>query len=404
MGRDVAGRAATRISDAGGELMKTVSDDELIAALEAHGTEGAARELGINRRTVQRRKSLLVFKGYSPQHDMTHTVPDGYLVRGVSTYYNKDGEVSGQWVKSRDDAERQRELMQAALDGMADSVTRAAPVKAPKIVAADRLNLFVVTDYHLGMLAWGEETRGENWDTDIAERTLRAWFDCALSEISPAETAVFAQLGDFLHFDGLESVTPLHRNVLDADTRYPKLVRVAQRAVSDAIIALLGMHKRVHVIMAEGNHDMAGSVWLREATAHHWANNKRVTVDTSPDPYYCVEHGDTSLFFHHGHLRRPGNIDATFAEKFRDVFGRTKYSYAHMGHMHHEKTVESAMMQVTQYGTLAACDAYASRGGWIAQRSAPVITYHKKYGRIFRRDIGPQEVADWTRFMCARAA
>jgi len=384
--------------------MKTVTDDELIAALRAHGSHTkAANALGIDRRSVDRRAQRLAAKGYSPEHGWDFRVPPGFAVKGASTF-TRDANGDPVWLKVNADTERQRELMQAAIDGMADSVTRAAPVKAPKVVATDRLNLFVVTDYHLGMLAWGEETRGENWDTDIAERTLRAWFDCALSEISPAETAVFAQLGDFLHFDGLESVTPLHRNVLDADTRYPKLVRVAQRAVSDAIIALLGMHKRVHVIMAEGNHDMAGSVWLREATAHHWASNRRVTVDTSPDPYYCVEHGATSLFFHHGHLRKPGNIDATFAEKFRDVFGRTKHSYAHMGHMHHEKALESALMQVTQYGTLAACDAYASRGGWIAQRSAPVITYHKKYGRIFRRDIGPEEVADWTRFTLAKEA
>lgn len=373
-----------------------VSDDALIAALDHYGSHTkAAAALGMDRRGFDRRVQSLARKGYSPAHDMTHTVPDGFKVKGTSTLYKPDGTVAAQWVKSAEDVERQLALQQAVIDGMADSVARALPVRPPKIVAADRLNLFVVTDYHLGMLAWGEETRGEDWDIRIAERTLRAWFDCALSEVQPAETAVFAQLGDFLHYDGLESVTPLHRNSLDADTRYPKLVRVAQRAVSDAILALLATHKRVVVIMAEGNHDLAGSVWLREATAHHWERNKRVTVDTSPDPYYCVEHGLTSLFFHHGHLRKPTNIDSTFAAKFRDVFGRTKYSYGHMGHMHHEKLVESSLMQVTQYSTLAAADAYASRGGWLAQRSAPVLTYSKRYGRIFRRDIGPNEVRDW---------
>lgn len=372
------------------------TDDEIIAALRAHGSyRKAAAALGMHPRRVWDRRQLLVRRGYSPEHDWTRTVPDGYMVKGTSTLYREDGTIAAQWVKSSEDQAREQALYEAALAGMADSVVRAKPVKAPRAVASDRLNLFVITDYHLGMLAWDEETRGDNWDTDIAARMLRAWFDCALSEIGPAETAVFAQLGDFLHFDSLESVTPLHRNVLDADTRYPRLVRIAQRAVSDAIMALLATHKRVHVIMAEGNHDIAGSVWLRETTAHHWERNQRVTVDTSPDPYYCVEHGLTSLFFHHGHLRKPQNIDATFTAKFRDVFGRTKYSYGHMGHMHNEKLVESSLMQVTQYGTLAAADAYASRGGWLAQRSAPVLTYSKRYGRIFRRDIGPNEVRDW---------
>jgi hypothetical protein len=328
---------------------------------------------------------------------MRHPVAEGFAVKGTSTLYREDGSVAAQWVKSREDEQREVELRQAALEGMSDSVKRARPVPAPKIVASDRLNLFLITDFHLGMLAWDQETRGENWDISIAEQTLRAWFDLALSQMPPAETAVFAQLGDFLHFDSLDAVTPLHRNVLDADTRYPKLVRVAQRAVSDAILGILTKHRRVKIIMAEGNHDMAGSVWLRETTAHHWANNDRVSVDTSPDPYYCVEHGLTSLFFHHGHLRKPGNVDAVFTSKFRDVFGRTKFSYGHMGHMHHEKMVESALMQVTQYGTLAAADAYASRGGYLAQRSAPVISYSAKYGRKSRIDIGPDEVHDWMR-------
>lgn len=373
-----------------------LTDDECLIALREYGSvRKAAVALGVNPRSLFARKARWVKRGFAPEFDMRRPVADGFRVKGTSTLYRDDGTIAAQWVKSHEDLERQQELMRAAMDGMADSVARANPVKAPRVVAADRLNLFVVTDYHLGMLAWGEETRGDNWDSDIAASTLRAWFDCALSEVSPAETAVFAQLGDFLHFDSLESVTPLHRNVLDADTRYPRLVRIAQRAVSDAIMALLATHKRVQVIMAEGNHDMAGSVWLREATAHHWEKNQRVTVDTSPDPYYCVEHGLTSLFFHHGHLRKPADVDATFAAKFRDVFGRTKYSYGHMGHMHHEKLVESSLMQVTQYGTLAAADAYTSRGGWLAQRSAPVLTYSKRYGRILRRDIGPQEVRDW---------
>jgi hypothetical protein len=117
-----------------------------------------------------------------------------------------------------------------------------------------------------------------------------------------------------------------------------------------------------------------------------------VTVDTSPDPYYCVEHGLTSLFFHHGHKRRPQEIDDVFAAKFRDVFGRTKYSYAHMGHLHHAALKESPLMVVEQHRTLAAADAYASRGGWLSGRDAPVITYSKQYGQVGRVVLSPKAV------------
>lgn len=368
------------------------TDDECLAALREHGSvRKAAHALGVNPRNLFARKARWVKRGFAPEFDMRHPVADGFAVKGTSTLY-KDGQQVMQWVKSREDLQRQKELMDAAIKGMCDNVTRVPRVAAPRSVASDLLNLFVVTDYHIGMLAWGEETRGDNWDTSIAEQLLSAWFREAIARAPAAETAVFAQLGDFLHFDGLEAVTPEHRNLLDADTRYAKVVRVAQRAVRDAITQLLAKHKRVHVIMAEGNHDPSGSVWLREATAALWERNPRVVVDTSPDPYYCVEHGLTSLFFHHGHKRRPQEIDDVFAAKFRDVFGRTKYSYAHMGHLHHAALKESPLMVVEQHRTLAAADAYASRGGWLSGRDAPVITYSKQFGQVGRVVLSPRAV------------
>jgi hypothetical protein len=144
--------------------------------------------------------------------------------------------------------------------------------------------------------------------------------------------------------------------------------------------------------MAEGNHDPASSIWLREWLHAMYEDEKRVTVDLSPDPYYCYEHGQTSLFFHHGHRRKPTNIDTVFAAKFREVFGRTKHSYGHMGHLHHRDVKESNLMVVEQHRTLAASDAYASRGGWMSKREAQVITYDRTHGEVGRVVINPEMV------------
>jgi hypothetical protein len=277
---------------------------------------------------------------------------------------------------------------------MADELPRVKRTAAPKHRNADLLNCYVVTDYHLGMLAWSEETRGEAWDLAIAEKLLIDWFASAIAQSPDAETAVFAQLGDFAHFDGLDAVTPEHRNLLDADTRFQKVVRSAIRVLRTVIEMLLAKHKTVQVIMAEGNHDPASSVWLREWFSAIYEKEPRVIVDTSPDPYYCVEHGSTSLFFHHGHKRNTGNVADVFAAKFRDVFGRTKHSYAHMGHRHHVEQKETNLMIVEQHRTLASNDAYASRGGWLSGRDAKVITYSKRFGEVGRVILSPDAVRD----------
>lgn len=144
--------------------------------------------------------------------------------------------------------------------------------------------------------------------------------------------------------------------------------------------------------MAEGNHDPASSVWLREWLSAHYEKEKRVTVDLNPDPYYCYEFGKTSLFFHHGHKRKIANVDTVFTAKFAEIFGRTKFRYGHQGHFHNRNVKESNLMVIEQHRTLAAKDAYASRGGWMSGREAQAITYHKNFGEVSRTIINPEMV------------
>lgn len=360
------------------------TEPEVVVALhEAKGNiSAAARALGIDKAGLSRRVQRMKARGYNPVYDQTHPVPEGQSLKGVSTLYDADGKVRAQWVKSRSDGD-QAEALRAVFDGFMEQLGRAKPVVAPKHCDSSLLNVFVITDYHLGALSWPEET-GADWNLDIAEAMLVNWFATAIRQAPKAEKAVFAQLGDFLHWDGMDAVTPASKHLLDADTRFQKLVRVAIRVMRAVIGQLLAKYPQVHIIAAEGNHDPASSIWLREWLAAFYENEPRVTVDVSPDPYYCVEHGQTSLFFHHGHKRKPVNVDLVFTAKFRDVFGRTRHSYAHLGHLHHKHTLETNLMVVEQHRTLAAPDAYASRGGWISGRDAQVITYHAEHGEVGR--------------------
>lgn len=376
------------------ELLKfcTARQAEILEAVWQHGSHRkAARAIGIDGRGVDRTieaiKKKAAKQGYAPDYDMVRQAPPGFSVKGTSTYYNDEGKPVGQWVKTTQDREAMRAAMDEAIIAMAETIPREVPVPGPRSCDADLLNLYVITDYHFGMLAWGEET-GDDWDLGIAESALVAWFESAMRQSPDSERAVLCQLGDFLHFDSLEPVTPTSRHLVDADTRFTKIVRCAIRVLRRVVTMLLSKHKHLHVLMAEGNHDLSSSMWLREWFAVLYEDEPRITVERSPDPYYCVEHGQTSLFFHHGHKRKVGDIDHVFAAKFRDVFGRTKYSHCHMGHLHHEDVKETSLMIVEQHPTLAASDSHASRGGWMSRRAAKVITYHKDHGEVSRSTVG----------------
>lgn len=353
----------------------------------------AAKELGVTRSSAQSAvrasRKRAAKRGFAPAHDMTKTVPDGFHVKGVSTLYSGDGEVTAQWVKSNADAEEVAGKFREAFDAMLETVKPVKPIaKSKRKKPSDLMNVHIVTDYHLGMKAWREEC-GEDWDLKIAEQLLVNWFKYALDSAPDAQTGVLAQLGDFLHWDGLDAVTPASKHILDADSRFQKVVRVAIRSLRQIIQLMLKKYDHLHIIMADANHDPASSIWLREMFAAFYKDEPRITVDNSADTYYCVEHGSTSLFFHHGHKRKPGNIDDVLVAKFRDVFGRTKRSYCHMGHLHHLHSLETNLMVVEQHRTMAAKDAYASRGGWMADRGAPTITYSKEYGEVGRSVVTP---------------
>lgn len=368
-----------------------VSDDELINDFnEGLSAREIAEKHGVCMRSVFRRKAKLNGRITSEHSGIEgHSIPAGYKLKGVSTMVHADrGEVMT-WYKTTQDGEAREALFKEAVKALSDDMPRYKPEPAPKSVNADLLSLYVLTDYHVGMLSWAEET-GDDWDVKIAEELLVKWIGAAINCSPAADTAVLCQLGDFLHFDGFDAVTPTSGHLLDADSRFQKLVRVAIRALRACIDMLLKKHKKVHVVMAEGNHDLASSVWLSEMFAVVYESEPRVTVDTRPDPYYCYEFGKTSLFFHHGHKVRPAQLDSVFAAKFRDVFGRTTYSYGHCGHLHHHKSEESRLMIIEQHQTLAAKDAYASRGGWLSKRGAKVITYHKEHGSVGEINITPE--------------
>lgn len=302
-----------------------------------------------------------------------------------------NGEEVMSWVITEQDKERQLEAMRAVVEGMNSEITPAAPVNAPPvpIQALDLLNLYTVSDFHLGMLAWGEET-GEDWDMAIAEDLFYRWFVEAFARAPDAGTAVINILGDMAHFDSLDAVTPASGHVLDADTRYQKLVRYMIRMVRNVVDLALQKHHKVKLLIVQGNHDESGMIWLAEMFNTLYENEPRVDVDTSPDVYKMVQHGKTTLFFHHGHKARFDVIEQVMIAKFRQAFGSSEYSYAHVGHLHHQKIVESRNMIVEQHRTLAAKDAYASRGGWMSGRSANVITYSANYGEVARLTISPE--------------
>ncbi len=366
----------------------TPRQKQILEAIDRLGSaRAAATELGMNiggaSETYLAVKRKAAKFGYSPDHDFTRPVPDGYIAKGVSTYYNAEGKPAGQWVKASLSHEALVDAMREAVEGFKDEIPPVVSIVAPAASEEHLCNLYTFTDYHLGMLAWHQEG-GSDWNISIAERTIIAALQQMIEQSPKAHTAVINIQGDFLHTDGKTPVTPASKHVLDADSRFPKIRKSAIRVIRSMVAMSLLRHQEVHLVIAEGNHDEESSGWLADLFSVHYEEEPRVTVNDSVLPFYVFEWGSTMLGIHHGHKVKNESLPLLFAAQFPQQWGRTTRREIHCGHRHHRDEKEYNGVTVVQHPTLAARDAYAARGGWIADRAAWAITYHKKYGAVGR--------------------
>jgi len=371
--------------------MQTPYEDAL---KDLGSTRRAAKSLGLPHMTYYdrlkaERKAVKADKLGLRFTDVEEVIPHNLAVKGTTTLYDQDGNKKLTWVKTDKEKSDQLSAILSFAEGL--KIKPAKPVKRKTDVLDDLMACYVITDYHIGQYSCPKET-GNEWDLKLAEKLLIDWFTQAIESAPNAHTAIFAQLGDLLHFDGLTPATNASGHVLDASGRFGDLCEVVGRVLRYIVSLLLQKHEHVHLIMAQGNHDEHSAIWISTLFQALYENEPRVTVDTSHSPYYCYEHGNTSLFFHHGHKVRIAEMSRTFAGMYREVFGRTKFSYAHTGHYHHVEQKEDSLMIMERHPTLAAKDAYSARGGYNSQRGANVITYSKRFGEISRVTIRPEMV------------
>ena len=371
---------------------------EVLEAIEFHGSAKLASiALGMNKggasETYLAVKRRAAKNGYSPEHDFTRPVPEGFVAKGVSTYYNAEGKPSGQWVKASLSHQALVDAMREAIEGFKGEVIPASAIVAPAASDEHLCNLYTFTDYHLGMLAWHKEG-GSDWNISIAEKTIIAALGRMIDQSPKAHTAVINIQGDFLHTDGKTPVTPASKHVLDADSRFPKIRKSAIRVIRSLVAMSLARHQEVHLIIAEGNHDEESAGWLSDLFSVHYEEEPRVTVNDSVLPFYVFEWGNVMLGVHHGHKVKNESLPLLFAAQFPQAWGRTTRREIHCGHRHHRDEKEYNGVTIVQHPTLAARDAYAARGGWIADRAAWAITYHKKYGAVGRVMITTEMLED----------
>lgn len=371
----------------------TVRQLEYLDAIEKYGSHRkAAAALGVTKSSVTdsmkalRKKAAL--QGYSPEHDMTRTVPDPFTVSGISTMYTPKG-IAAQWVKTRVDAEKQALLLKEAIAVMCNDVPRLPPVDAPQHTMSSLLNIIPIGDPHHGLLAWAAET-GDDFDSEIARHLTLGAVDRLMQSAPAAETCIILPLGDVFHMNDQTNATPASKHQLDVDSRYVKVLGIGIEIYRHAVIRALEKHDKVIVRFVQGNHDPQ-AIWALAFTIQaYFSENPRVTVDLSPSKFWFYKFGQVLIGATHGDtVKHEALLGVMAADRAKD-WGDTKHRYWYTGHVHHQSVREFPGVVCESFRTLAAKDAYAAGHGYRAGRDMVCITHHIEHGEIERHrcDIG----------------
>lgn len=237
-------------------------------------------------------------------------------------------------------------------------------------------------DHHFGMLAWGQETGGPNYDIKIARRCYeRALADLVgrTRQYSAARSLIV--LGnDQQNFDN-RSGTTTKGTPQDTDVRYQKVFGISRDASIWAIEALLQVSRRVDVVIVSGNHDSLASWHLGDSLAAWFRNCDRVTIDNRPLFRKYFRFGVNMLMFTHGNCGKLEQYDKTMAAEQPRLWGQTLWREAHTGDKHHRRVIELKGATVRVLPSLRPPDAWTSENHFVGSiRAAEAFVWHRKRG------------------------
>ena len=367
---------------------------QIIDAIEKHKSQSkAASALGITQRclerTLKRARDSASRRGWSPEHDMTHSVPDTHVVKGVSTFYDENSVPIRQWVKSDLKKQGQEDALQAFAEGLIQELPKYKPSpKKPMTELPEYLTAFVIGDAHIGMRVTKERNGDSDWNLEIAERVTVGAIEKLIQASGGSDTALMLDLGDFGHSDSLHNTTSSGTNHMDMDGDYGDSVGAQVRVYRRSIDLLLASYNKVILMMVRGNHNSSTSRCMNVMLQAFYASEPRLTVLDNAHKFQHITYGNNLLVTHHGDRMKPQRAFEYVARSLSKEWGQCEHKHMLMGHIHHHTATELGSMLIETFQALPAGDAWHSDSGYGAKRTMSSIVYCKIHGEIQRHKVG----------------
>ena len=355
-----------------------------------------ADKLNVSRSTVKaaikaiKKKSALA--GVAPDRDVNHRTMEGFNAKFVTSRYDGNGNLQGQYVRQ----EREKFDLDAMLNDFKEGLQGELrglhkPVDAPSETLDKLMNSYMIGDHHLGALSWSKETGEDNYDTDIGVALLEDAVDSLVARSPNSRYGLLCNLGDFFHSNNIKGETA-GGTPLDTDGRYGRTVKEGVNLLKRIVIRLLEKHEIVTVLNVRGNHDSDPALWLNEAMRMYFENEPRVIIPDNYSKFTHLEFGNSLIVLHHGDKINPQRIYESVTRRLPVEWGRTKYRFGWLGHLHHKESKEIGGMMFEQFNVLTTPDAWHAGAGFGSSRSMTCIVLSEDYGEDSRVIINPDRI------------
>jgi hypothetical protein len=345
----------------------------------------AAKVLGCHHSSVAyalaRLRKRAAAKGYAPGH-FVNGVAAGYRM-GKVTVQRGPGGVERVWERQHPD-ENLESRLHVMREVFLEGLPRAEPAVAPVYADEDLITIYPQGDPHAGLYSWKPET-GADFDLAEYERVTKSAIDRLVASAPPSAYALFIDLGDSLHADNNASRTKSGHH-LDTHGRHLEVVRAVMRCKRHHIARMLERHTHVTVRINPGNHDGITATMLAEMMALVYENEPRISVATSPAPYWFTGFGNNMFGTTHGDGAKGPSLPLLMAVDSPALWLASEHGCRvwFVGHVHHKDVKDYPGVTVEYTRTLAAPDIWSHASGYRSKRDMQAVTFHRTDGEVER--------------------
>jgi len=301
---------------------------------------------------------------------------------GAQTYMNCQVKV---WLKRRE-AEPIERMLERFIEDAKNHSPKYKKVKRSRAKRSKNLLEINMPDIHLSQLSWAPETLGDNYDTKMACDMVKAATEQVVERAMPfnPEKMLIVLGHDYFNVDNFQNMTAAG-TLQDVDSRWPKTFTRGRRLAVEQI-DYCRRHAPVDVLIVKGNHDPVTVYALGEALQAWYRNAKDVNIILEPAVRHYYHWGECLIGHSHGckmtksHIKELPLRMATDCRKMG--WKESRYCEWHLGHLHHEESIDVGGVLIRFLASLAPLSAWAAGAGFNAQRCTDAFLWNKDQGNI----------------------